>query len=114
MNREIKFRAWNIPDKMMYYGVQNGLFFGTLLKDSGSVVMQYTGVKDKNGKEIYENDIIKYTQRYFNTEKTDELTKVVKFDFDRWNIFETGAGEVNIEIIGNIFENPNLLDTKNI
>src|SRR5690606_13432386 len=114
--REIKFRAWE--DGKMYYQVRCGGFFNgdstapsVYIENKGWVnmtggedteIMQYIGLKDKNGKEIYEGDIISYTQHLFNTEKTYEKKKEVKWNSDRWNVYETNAGESNIEIIGNI------------
>ena len=51
--REIKFRAWDKLTQRMIYRVFN------TRNDEDYILMQYTGLKDKNGKEIYEGDIIK-------------------------------------------------------
>jgi len=122
MSREIKFRAWQ--DNQMVtqplssnYGAAR--FFGFLYEDVP--VMQYTGLLDKNGKEIYEGDILN------NIEAVDiAWRQVVEFEtgafwrkdiskgddsqweFDGW---ET-VGE-DWEVIGNIYENPELLDMDN-
>lgn len=69
-------------------------------------LMQFTGLKDKNGKEIYEGDILEYVERDWN--KLKDLT--VRCDV----VFEDGAFKPSIdpensEVIGNIYENPELL-----
>lgn len=120
MTREIKFRAWDKENKIMRYSTSNfqiytdspttGFVFWTdgyhQDWDSEEVeLMQYTGLKDKNGNEIYEGDIVKNrewtgsvefdpNEGYFFTDKTDKLRY-------RINSFT--------EIIGNIYENPELL-----
>ena len=57
--REIKFRAWNKKDKSMHFDVQGGYGFDELIDSDIHELMQYIGLKDKDGdKEIYECDII--------------------------------------------------------
>jgi uncharacterized phage protein (TIGR01671 family) len=79
--------------------------------------MQFTGLKDKNGKEIYESDIVSYTNPYSNK----GYTHVVKYDpmWAAFGLFEKMEDEwckendwvklISIEVIGNIYSNPELL-----
>jgi len=53
MEREIKFRAWDKKSKIMKYDIN-------IISNSFGELLQFTGLKDKNGKEIYEGDIIEY------------------------------------------------------
>lgn len=67
-------------------------------------VMQYSGMDDKNGVEIYEGDIVKYT--HYKTEYL-EVVKFRKSGFTPLSNFNT-SGE--FEVIGNIYENADMLD----
>jgi uncharacterized phage protein (TIGR01671 family) len=81
--------------------------------------MQYTGLKDKNGKEIYEGDIVRWWFR--STNPYDIVSEIVFKDgvfgisaFEtQHGILNRGAGHlIEIEeVLGNIYENPELLDT---
>jgi len=125
--REIKFRAWNYEEKEMYYADDfQPLVYGCETRwvvknnartDKGDVLvgadngelMQYTGLKDKNGVEICEGDIVRGMRG---------IMGVCKFEHGRFFI---GYGDSTrltfiyenrnkIKILGNIYENPELLE----
>lgn len=121
MNREIKFRAWDKEEKKMFYDVQNAYDsepvwyggFGEFLGDQSYEVMQYTGLKDKNGKEIYEGDIVKAIISG-GTTKVEYVNDLA--GFNPWANSIVYAGRQSfinpseeIEVIGNIYSNPELL-----
>jgi len=108
--REIKFRAWHKKDNTMYNkGWYDDLLLG---EDIGNkYLMQYTGLKDKKGVEIYEGDIVKTISR-------DNMVGVVEYWKDRFIIRRVNKAQnisllsTDLEIIGNIYENLELLQEK--
>jgi len=117
--REIKFRAWDISNKVM---LDNHEINGDWLisgKYNFFTPMQYTGLKDKNGKEIYEGDIVDAIAEL--DFKDQSIISDVIFGKDhQWQIrscidAEHGlpicwGGWESLEIIGNIYEHPQLLN----
>jgi uncharacterized phage protein (TIGR01671 family) len=128
--REIKFRAWDRGSKVMHSWETITtkwdetelvwLFVPSMKKSEQMIVMQYTGLKDKNGKEIYEGDILEVTSQ--DTKHLDKKWRRMFVDFDRGHFRFNAVGEEGKEyglfykletwkpkIIGNIYENPDLL-----
>lgn len=116
--REIKFRAWE--KDAMRYDVQkdwssHGNSFGHVLQDKGTVVMQFTGLKDKNGKEIYEGDILQHEPdgnmpHHYIVVYWDGVMAAYYVKFQNSNGTDLLEGYTKRhKIIGNIYENPELL-----
>lgn len=115
MNREIKFRARNNKCWIYCDAIINGWAIlnenGGMAKINPETIGQYTGLHDKNGKEIYEGDIVKIKYR------DEDIGKVIYehngFSIDVTNM-NKNYGRVSfvnnfIEVIGNIYDNPELL-----
>lgn len=130
MNREIKFRVWDKENKLMFphtlidqYDKDGFMLWGDIFSGQDKTVelMQFTGLTDNNGKEIYEGDICKMIEWWFDGDYTEYgFVGTVKYEDGEFGLHGNGKhqyepiDEINIrnkeiEVIGNIYENSELL-----
>jgi uncharacterized phage protein (TIGR01671 family) len=116
--REIQFRAWDKERKeLILWDELRGYDFAGMIDDPDIILEQYTGLKDKNGKEIYEGDILRTHLNYMSIRGLvdNDVDRIVDFDngsfrCDEYSFddAESGMAYKNIVndywIIGNIHE----------
>ena len=126
MSREIKFRAWKLDGEMHkpfdltnlvsdeYAGESwldcgDGLHIDHRTGWDSLKIMQYTGLKDKNGREIYEGDILKI---YYENNQNSYFKEVKwlndRINKGRWDALDNCVF-TSCEVVGNIYENPELI-----
>ena len=132
MQRTIKFRAWLRYEKEMseVLVLDNQDERAVVVRKDGTVgwrmfaeleLVQYTGLKDKNGVEIYDGDYIRYSTRTINESIFTHVCRVFQHESGTWRIegyhegnhsYETKGTVYEVhkvcEVIGNIYENPEL------
>ena len=133
-NREIKFRGMSTKKRVWVYGIYDPYKYriGSYLREflqiepfwhyvDPKTVGQYTGLKDKNGKEVFEGDILK-TDKFIGVIEYNDIVAalVVKINdstdnYYHWSFLNEGDITRNSQLqyterIGNIYENPELLD----
>ena len=123
MSREIKFRAWRedfhsycdfvtLECSMRWIGYT--ISWGIFLTTKNIILEQYTGLKDRNGKEIYEGDIVEIDK--YGKFQIIWNEWACKFDFDKIGKREreepllSQDWEQEAEVIANIHENPEILE----
>ena len=127
--REIKYRQWIKSTKSFHYWGyiiehEHEDIFGKYFQDPFGPMdndkresQQYTGLKDKNGKEIYEGDILGYPKqpwRFVRWEKDEAgfvLNCLAPVE-NSWDCFDEYLPDNDLTIIGNIYENKELLERK--
>ena len=122
MNRPIKYRVWDhilsewIKSDQLVLRPNGSITDGSILIDSKYIQFN-TSLKDKNNKEIYEGDIVKFSRLFEKERKIKELKSFVRFDEGKFGfdligfngMFYDLSDEFSIEVIGNIFEHSELL-----
>lgn len=123
--RTIKFRAWDTEAKEMLFGGnfqdiatepdKERWFFGIDVENHPDFIelMQFTGLLDKNGVEVYEGDITEYEPLSSQGGVFGKSRHLVSYEAPRFMITNPDdvrwGGYQNLEVVGNIYENPELL-----
>ena len=135
--REIKFRVWSKEHNEfvsfywldLYFSEQNGLIYSDGINVTDKFTLQqYTGLKDKNnkGKEIFEGNIVEFNNcNYLRTGGylDDEILRgkvifayggwMIKTNKGDYDLYQSIFNDEELEVIGNIYEHPYLLEEQN-
>jgi uncharacterized phage protein (TIGR01671 family) len=138
MNRSIKFRTWDTENKEFSEWTNRDPFFSTshgqiffwertrkedrsydgdiIIEDTGNrfILQQFTGLQDKNGKEVFEGDILQYRDGshqapYYDKVVVEWISENDGYDYSGWKLTDNFLQGGQFKVIGNIFENPDLL-----
>lgn len=122
-NRIYKFRAWDKEKKIMckVFNIQFDLGYAGIRAPNYCVfekelekleLMQWTGIKDKNGKEIYEGDILQHIDTIVVVEPIIPIDRFYSSYETPYEDDWMSCASIDWEVIGNIYENPELLKEK--
>lgn len=127
--KELKFRIWDKEEKTfvvdIFYELQDWIISYIMARnDENSLyfqkhyeLMQYTGLKDIYGKEIYEGDIVKFVCEITDPYEIGDLYEIESieqfFSLRFYDSITLNLDQLGFEIIGNIYENPSLLEKLN-
>ena len=117
MQNRFKFRFWDketqTMQKIPMVELRHKITLDNIFADGRVIFMQCTGLKDKNGKLIYEGDIVKFKTELFGKPKQivwDEYHYILK---DTYIILcDMEIKQFGLEVIGNVYENPELLEVR--